>query len=305
MNIELARWAEADNEPVRALAGHASIAPQFEQILGPGRLEHWLADPFCNAALRWIARADGELAGFAYAFLFHDARPPWTMLRIAVAAPFRRQGIGTRLFQAQLAALAERMPGCREISASAWEPCLEATGFFVRHEFRTVRHFWMMERPVDGLQAPEWPREIEVRAFDGSEQALTDWNDVYNSSFARHYHYVPGTVETCRTLAASPRFADGALLLAYEGARCVGFCRDDIHTASGEVSTLGVAPEWQGRGLGRALLRWGAQWLVEHGALPITLIVDGENESALRLYRSEGFQVSRTRHHWSRALANT
>jgi ribosomal protein S18 acetylase RimI-like enzyme len=34
----------------------------------------------------------------------------------------------------------------------------------------------------------------------------------------------------------------------------------------------------------------------------VTLVVDGENEGALRLYRSEGFEVTRTRRLWGRAL---
>jgi ribosomal protein S18 acetylase RimI-like enzyme len=32
----------------------------------------------------------------------------------------------------------------------------------------------------------------------------------------------------------------------------------------------------------------------------VTLLVDGENENALRLYRSEGFEVARTRAVFSR-----
>jgi mycothiol synthase len=227
---------------------------------------------------------------------------PWVMLRTAVSAPFRRRGIGTRLFDAQVAMLPERMPECREISFSAYEPCPEVAGFADRHGFEKVRHFWLMERPTEGLRAPEWPLGIETRVFDGSPRALKDWNDVYNASFARHYHFVPSTVELCRVMAEAPGFIADGLLLAYDGAGCVGFCRDEVHATSGEVGSLGVVPSWQGRGLGRALLRWGSRWLLDHRALPLTLTVDGENETALGLYRSEGFEVVKTRPVWSRAI---
>ncbi len=77
MSIELTHWTEGDLDHVRELAGHASLAAQNEPILGPGRLEHWLADPLCDPALRWLARVDGRPVGFAYGFLLHDAAPPW------------------------------------------------------------------------------------------------------------------------------------------------------------------------------------------------------------------------------------
>ncbi|TMQ68516.1 MAG: GNAT family N-acetyltransferase [Candidatus Eisenbacteria bacterium] len=55
----------------------------------------------------------------------------------------------------------------------------------------------------------------------------------------------------------------------------------------------------RGIGLGRALLRWAVGWLERKEAPRAWLMVDGDNESALRLYRSEGFEVTRTRHVWS------
>ena len=59
-------------------------------------------------------------------------------------------------------------------------------------------------------------------------------------------------------------------------------------------------PAARGIGLGRALLRWGVAWLERESALPVTLMVDGANEGALALYRSEGFAVTRTRRAWAR-----
>src|SRR5438034_5790308 len=110
MNVQLARWTDPDNDLVRELSGDASLALQFDNLQGRGRLERWIGDPLCDAEMRFIARAEGEPAGFAYAYLLRASAPPWAMLRIAVTKPFRRRGIGTRLFEAQLASLADRMP---------------------------------------------------------------------------------------------------------------------------------------------------------------------------------------------------
>ena len=58
----------------------------------------------------------------------------------------------------------------------------------------------------------------------------------------------------------------------------------------GEVYVLGIAPVAQGIGLGRALLRSGLSHLRERGCTEAILWVDESNETALRLYRAEGFE---------------
>jgi mycothiol synthase len=301
MSITIDPWTEAAHDLVRSLAAEEELAPQVEQLLGPGRLEHSMADPYCHAGLRFIARDAGVPAGFAFGFLLSSSDPPWAMLRVAVSASRRRRGIGTRLLEAQLTRLPDLLPGCREICLSAYEPCPPGEAFAARHGFRIVRRFWLMERSSEGLAAPAWPPGITTRGFDGGEVALRDWNDAYNASFASHYHFVPSTIEEAREMVAQPEFDPASVLLAYDGGRCVAFCRNEVHAGRGEIAALGVAPAWQGRGLGRALLRWGARWLLDRGALPITLMVDGGNETALRLYRAEGFAVAKTRLVWSRA----
>jgi mycothiol synthase len=138
--------------------------------------------------------------------------------------------------------------------------------------------------------------------FDGGEAAFRDWNDIYNESFATHYHFVPTTVEHCRALAAGSQFLHDGLMLAYRDGRCVGFCRNEAVGDRGVIGLLGTAPAARGIGLGRALLRWGVCDIVDRGLASAGLMVDGNNESALALYRSEGFTVARTRHLWSRVL---
>lgn len=58
----------------------------------------------------------------------------------------------------------------------------------------------------------------------------------------------------------------------------------------GEVHNLAVDPDAQGLGLGRALLRAGLRHLWRVGCREALLWVDAENESAVDLYRSEGFE---------------
>lgn len=289
---------------LRAIARDASLASEFGILQEDAGFNDLMSDPFVLPALRWIARVDDTPAGFAFSFLAPSHEGSFAMVRIGVIERFRRRGVGTALLAATGSSLealrAEH--DVRELSVSAWDPNPAAEAFAARHGFRFARNFWRMERPQGPVGTPRWPDGIVMRTFDGSERALRDFNDAYNRAFAEHYHYVRSSVEDTRITTSQHRFRGDGLALAYRGEACVGFCRNARFGEPGEVALIGTVPEARGIGLGRALLRWGVAWLQHERARPVYLMVDGENESALRLYRSESFEVVRTRIHWARPL---
>ena len=61
------------------------------------------------------------------------------------------------------------------------------------------------------------------------------------------------------------------------------------HEALGEVYVVGVDPNWQGTGLGRAITVIGLQHLRDLGLSQAMLYVDATNGPALKLYSSLGF----------------
>lgn len=65
-----------------------------------------------------------------------------------------------------------------------------------------------------------------------------------------------------------------------------------LHIANGEggIFGLGVVPDQRGKGFGRELLIASVEKLKELGADKIFLQVDAENENALSLYKSAGFE---------------
>ena len=132
------------------------------------------------------------------------------------------------------------------------------------------------------------------------KSAIADWTDSYNASFARHYHSVRVGIEDTRQFIQRESFRPDGLALAYRGNHCVGFCRCELFGERGEIAVLGTVPEARRIGLGRALLRWGVRWIETQDVPRVTLMVDGENEDALALYRSERFEVTKTREVWSR-----
>ncbi|MFI5371747.1 MAG: GNAT family N-acetyltransferase [Candidatus Eisenbacteria bacterium] len=297
-------YTGADLETLRSLIESPGIATQLDIFIGRNALEQRLADPRLPESCIRLAFVDDEPAGFGFAWVLPGPPYAWTSPRIGVHERFRRRGIGRRLLE-QVIEASRRVPAGeppRELSAAAWVPDPAAEGFAAAIGWRHDRWFWLMERPRGATPEPVWPAGATVRVFDGSERAIVDWNEAYNRSFAEHYHYVPSSLDDARALVAGPGFRNEAVLLAHRDDRCVGFCRCEIHHDRGEIGTLGVTPEARGIGLGRALLRRGVRWLEADNAMPVTLMVDGENESALGLYRSEGFEVTRTRRVWVKPL---
>jgi mycothiol synthase len=305
MDIRIRPWTPGDREALRAALHEPELAPHFDKFLGPEGLEHKLHDRrLAKEGIR-IAEVDGTLAGFGVPWLLPQAGDVWTMLRVGVREPFRGRGIGTRLAESLLEFVRGSVAGVRrvEVAGSAWMPNDASERLAARLGFAHERWFWLMERPRGGAPEPRWPAGVEVRMFDGGETMLEDWRTAYNDSFASHYRFVVATPENTRTIVEDPTFRADGLALAYLGGRVAGFCRNEAHATRGEIGVLGTTHDARGLGLGRALLRWGVHWLEANVPGPVTLLVDGDNEGALALYRSEGFEISRTRRIWGRVLA--
>jgi len=79
-------------------------------------------------------------------------------------------------------------------------------------------------------------------------------------------------------------YVEGVGLVGYAGISVLGTLRD----AEASVHTIGVDPGWQGRGIGKALLR-ALLAVADEFAAPVFLEVRTDNEAALALYQAHGF----------------
>ena len=297
-------YAPADRAALLTILQSPTIAEQFDMYAGVDGVERLLGDPYTPAEGVRLAFVDGVPAGFACAILL-PAEEPWTMLRGGVLPGFRRRGVGRALHEAVSAYVREqtRLPGVRQQLVAAWEPLETATAVAERLGYAHDRWFWLMGRERNGeAPAPAWPEGVSVRAFDDSDAMLADYVAAYNDSFAGHYRFVASSLAKAREHVRKPGFRADGLLLAYRNGRAAGFCRNELFPSRGEIGTLGTTLAERGIGLGRALLRWGVGWLERETPHAVTLLVDGENEGALRLYRSEGFEVTRSRHLWAQPV---
>jgi len=93
----------------------------------------------------------------------------------------------------------------------------------------------------------------------------------------------------------------GTIYVAREGGRVVGMVSvlNTVSTAEGGraglLEDMVVRPESRGRGIGRALLRHAIAASRRSGLLRLTLLTDGGNRRAQRLYREAGFKLSSMR----------
>lgn len=64
------------------------------------------------------------------------------------------------------------------------------------------------------------------------------------------------------------------------------------------ITDVGVAPDYQGEGIGARLVAQAERWAHAHQRTRLTLWVAATNERAIRLYEKAGFTVAHTRSNW-------
>ncbi len=300
--LELEPWGETSLARIAPLAAHPSLQPEFERLLGHG-LAETMGDPFCPERFRRIARLDGADVGFGFAFVLPTVQGlKFASLRVAVIEPARRRGVGGALWRTIEAELGAAVPDLREIESGVLLPGEPALAFFPKRGLAPVRRYWLMRRPSRTVDPPAWPAGVSLRPFADGERDVALFTEVFNRSWKEEDHGVLLTVADVRTHIANGTVDPRAIFFAEAAGAPIGFVRGALHATRGEVAVLGVVPEWRGRGVGRALLRFGTRWLIDAGADPVTLLVDGKNERALTLYRQEGFEIMRTREIWSKRV---
>lgn len=305
MSLEIRSYTPADHDTLTALINDEAIVDQFEKIAGPTGVRDLLSEPVTHPEGILLARVDGLPVGFSIAYVLPQSSGGFGMQRVGVLESHRRQGIGLALLRASERFLAsqQKVVGLDEAGLSAWLPNPGGEALAARAGYEHQRYYWLMERPRVSAPQPVWPADVTREVFDFSDRHHIGWIDAYNDSFAHHHLFLPSTHERGYALTKREKFRGDGLLLAFRGETCVGFCRCELYPTRGEIGTLGTIEAARGIGLGRALLRWGVDWLLANSPQPITLLVDGDNEGALKLYQQEGFVVSRTRRIWARPLA--
>jgi mycothiol synthase len=236
-----------------------------------------------------IAPAEtGDIAGYAHLELANPAQGP--VAELVVHPRHRRRGVAKTL-ATRLAELAQD-EGLR-LWAHGDRP--EAAAFAAKVGFRSQRTLWQMRRSlVEALPAYQLPPGIRITTFrPGVDDEA--WISLNAKAFAAHPEQGQLALADLHHLMAEPWFDPHGFFLAWRADQLAGFHWTKVHPALderpaiGEVYVLGVAPDEQGRGLGRALTIIGLEYLRSRGLDTVMLYVDGDNEAAIRTYSALGF----------------
>lgn len=82
------------------------------------------------------------------------------------------------------------------------------------------------------------------------------------------------------------------------GEQTTGTYELTISNSTGFIESIGISPDFQGKGFGKLLLQASINKLLKHGAKEIKLSVVSTNEKALNLYRKYGFEEDKIASVW-------
>ena len=128
-----------------------------------------------------------------------------------------------------------------------------------------IGKLWQLRVPLPA-EAPRWPTGVRVRTFEpGRDEAA--WLELNNRAFKNDPDQSGWVEETLRRREDEPWFEPVGFLLAVDEQGLAGFCWTRLHPAAppvepvplGEIYVIGVDPDRQGSGLGRALTLGGAR----------------------------------------------
>jgi mycothiol synthase len=180
---------------------------------------------------------------------------------------------------------------------TAWLGLLEDHGF-QRDEF----HYLKMAQPLDrALPSPTLPDGWTVRPVGGEEE----WHPRIELHRAV-WHPSKVTLDAYRRLRTIPGYRPDLdfVVVAPDGtfaAYCI--CWHDPINQTAEFEPVGTHPDFQRRGLGKALLLTALHRLQALGVQKALVTSIGTNQASVALYQSVGFSTEATEHLYNKRLA--
>ncbi len=261
---------------VEAAAAADGVAPLSEHAM--------LALRAGRGGLTVTAEDAGGEALVGYAHLDPASEDESAAGELVVHPAHRRRGHGRTL----LRALREEAAGPLRVWAHGDLPA--AAKLAGAEGLARVRALFQMRRPAaEPLPEPRIAEGVTVRTFEPGRDEEA-WLAVNGRAFAHHPEQGAWTIDDLREREAEGWFDPAGFFMAERDGRLAGFHWTKVHPdGAGEVYVVGVDPDAQGLGLGRALTLVGLRHLREAGADPLMLYVDESNVPAVRLYESLGF----------------
>ncbi len=274
-------------EAVSALLDEAARADGQSAVSEQGRLQ--LRGGEREGVRHLLLTMNGTLVGYAQ---LEDTDPVEAPAAELVVHPaYRGHGHGRALGTALLAESGKRLRVWAHGGHAAARHLAQVLGLALFRELRQMR------RPLADFDPPEpaLPEGVTVRTFvPGKDDAA--WLAVNAEAFAHHPEQGSLTQRDLDDRKAEPWFDPAGFFLAERGGEVIGFHWTKVHEEEGlgEVYVVGVHPDAQGGGLGRALTTIGLRHLAARGLPTAMLYVDADNKAAVTVYERLGFVTHET-----------
>ncbi|MFC9650724.1 MULTISPECIES: mycothiol synthase [unclassified Streptomyces] len=271
-------------EDVLALLAEAAASDEVQAVSEQGRLQ--LRGGHREGVRHFLLTVDGELVGYAQ---LEDTDPIEAPAAELVVRPgCRGRGHGRALGAALLGASGKRLRVWAHGGRSAARHLAQVLGLTLFRELRQLR------RPLvpPAIPEPVLPAGVTVRTFvPGQDDAA--WLAVNAAAFAHHPEQGALTQRDLDDRFAEPWFDPKGFFLAERDGELIGFHWTKVHAGEqlGEVYVLGIRPDAQGGGLGKALTAIGLRHLAAQGLPTAMLYVDADNTAAVTVYERLGFST--------------
>lgn len=271
-------------EDVLGLLAEATASDGVQAVSEQGRLQ--LRGGRREGVRHFLLTVDGELVGYGQ---LEDTDPIEAPAAELVVRPGRRgRGHGRALGTALLGASGKRLRVWAHGGKSAARHLAQVLGLTLFRELRQLR------RPLvpPAISEPVLPAGVTVRTFvPGQDDAA--WLAVNAAAFAHHPEQGALAQRDLDDRMAEPWFDPKGFFLAERDGELVGFHWTKVHAEEqlGEVYVLGIRPDAQGGGLGKALTAIGLRYLAAQGLPTAMLYVDADNTAAVTVYERLGFST--------------
>ncbi|KAA2261039.1 mycothiol synthase [Solihabitans fulvus] len=264
------------------------VAPVGEQVLV--RLRRGNSDDSAHL----LAEEAGRLVGYAHLDLVGDSGGR-KVSELAVRPSARRHGVGTALVTSVADRVGVPLPATEgapeRLRVWAHGDHAGAVGLARTLGMAKVRELWQMRLVLaDEPTGAALPDGVRLRSFvpDQDEAAVVLVN---HRAFSWHPEQGAMTEEDVRGKEQEEWFDPKGFLLAVDDADALlGFHWTKVHSPGvGEVYVVGVDPDAQGGGLGRALTMAGLRRLWDVGVREVLLYVEADNAPAVHVYTRLGF----------------
>jgi mycothiol synthase len=159
--------------------------------------------------------------------------------------------------------------------------------------FTIERYIFLLVNDMKEISEIKLPEGYSIRALESSD--LKDWCIIRNEAFAQlKGNLAPITPEMVQKNMAQPEYLEGGHMLMLKDDKPVGIIRGENDEYEGTpamyIGPIAVLPAYQGKGLGRQLLRAALHFADNLEYKKAVLCVNADNEKAKELYLQEGFK---------------